>query len=210
MSLSSKLYTFKVVPVVQIDDAKQAVPLAKTLVDNGLPVAEITFRTDAAVRSIAAMRAAYPELCLGAGTVLNPQQVDQAQEAGAEFVVAPGLNPTTVQYCQQVGMPIVPGINNPSQIEQGLELGIETFKFFPAEASGGIAMVKALLAPYGNIHLMPTGGINLDNVASYLDIDRVVCCGGSWMVSNQLLLNQEWEEIGKRVRDVVRLLNINT
>jgi len=201
--LISALQTFKVIPVIQIDDAAQAVPLAKALVDNGLPVAEVTFRTEAAAEAIRLMREAYPEMCIGAGTVLNAEQVDKAKAAGAEFVVAPGLNPTTVKYCQQVGMPIVPGVNNPSQIELGLELGLTFMKFFPAEASGGIAMVKSLLAPYVDVSLMPTGGIGKGNVSDYLGIDRVVCCGGTWMVAPKLIADGNWEEIGRLVREAV-------
>lgn len=203
--LMPQLNAFKVIPVIQLDDAALAVPLAKALVENGLPVAEVTFRTDAASEAIRQMREAYPKMCIGAGTVLNADQVDKAKAAGAEFIVAPGLNPTTVKYCQQIGIPIVPGINSPSQIEQGLELGITFMKFFPAEASGGIAMVKSLLAPYVNVSLMPTGGIGKNNVSDYLGIDRVICCGGTWMVSPTLIDTQNWDEIGRLVREAVAL-----
>ena len=161
------------------------------LVENGLPVAEVTFRTEAAAEAIKAMREAYPEMCIGAGTVLNAEQIEQAQQAGAEFVVAPGLNPNTVRRCQEVGMPIVPGVNSPSQVEQALELGLNFLKFFPAEASGGVAMVKSLLAPYVDVSLMPTGGIGKGNVNDYLAIDRVVCCGGTWMVAPKLIENEQ-------------------
>ncbi|MBW3695869.1 bifunctional 4-hydroxy-2-oxoglutarate aldolase/2-dehydro-3-deoxy-phosphogluconate aldolase [Vibrio sp. T187] len=201
--LISALKSYKVIPVIQIDDAAQAVPLAKALVENGLPVAEVTFRTEAAAEAIRLMREAYPEMCIGAGTVLNAEQVDKAKAAGAEFVVAPGLNPTTVKYCQEVGMPIVPGVNSPSQIEQGLELGLTFMKFFPAEASGGIAMVKSLLAPYVNVSLMPTGGIGKGNVSDYLGLDRVICCGGTWMVAPKLIAEGNWDEIGRLVREAV-------
>lgn len=201
--LTEKLATFKVIPVIQIDDASQAVPLAKALVENGLPVAEVTFRTEAAAEAISLMRDAYPEMCIGAGTVLNAEQVDNAKQAGAEFVVAPGLNPNTVTYCQSIEMPIVPGVNSPSQIEQGLELGLTFMKFFPAEASGGIPMVKSLLAPYVSVSLMPTGGIGKGNIADYLAIDRVVCCGGTWMVAPKLIAEGNWEEIGRLVREAV-------
>ena len=201
--LIAKLTQFKIIPVLQIDNASQAVPLAKALVENGLPVAEVTFRTAAAAEAIRLMREAYPDMCIGAGTVLNAEQVDQAKSAGAEFVVAPGLNPTTVKYCQEVGMPIVPGVNSPSQIEQGLALNLTFMKFFPAEASGGIAMVKSLLAPYVDVSLMPTGGISKDNVADYLGLDRVICCGGTWMVAPKLIAEENWEEIGRLVREAV-------
>ncbi|MGD8171624.1 bifunctional 4-hydroxy-2-oxoglutarate aldolase/2-dehydro-3-deoxy-phosphogluconate aldolase [Vibrio sp. TRT 21S02] len=203
----NKLKQFKVIPVIQINSVKHAIPLAKVLVENGLPVAEVTFRTEAAAEAIQAMRNAYPEMCVGAGTVLTPQQIEQAQQAGAEFVVAPGLNPNTVKRCQAIGMPIVPGVNNPSQVEQALELGLSFLKFFPAEASGGLAMVKSLLAPYVNVSFMPTGGIGKNNVNDYLSIDRVVCCGGTWMVSPALIENEQWDEIGRLVREAVELVN---
>lgn len=199
----NKLKQFKVIPVIQINKVEHAVPLAKVLVENGLPVAEVTFRTEAAGDAIKAMSEAYPEMCVGAGTVLNATQVDLAKAAGSEFVVAPGLNPNTVRYCQEVGMPIVPGVNNPSQVEQALELGLNFLKFFPAEASGGVAMVKSLLAPYVDVSLMPTGGIGKGNVNDYLAIDRVVCCGGTWMVAPSLIENEQWDEIAKLVREAV-------
>ncbi|WP_019275234.1 bifunctional 4-hydroxy-2-oxoglutarate aldolase/2-dehydro-3-deoxy-phosphogluconate aldolase [Vibrio coralliilyticus] len=203
IEMINKLKQFKVIPVIQINSVEQAIPLAKVLVENGLPVAEVTFRTEAAADAIKAMREAYPEMCIGAGTVLNAEQIEQAQQAGAEFVVAPGLNPNTVRCCQEVGMPIVPGVNSPSQVEQALELGLNFLKFFPAEASGGVAMVKSLLAPYVDVSLMPTGGIGKGNVNDYLAIDRVVCCGGTWMVAPKLIENEQWEEIGQLVREAV-------
>ena len=203
IEMINKLKQFKVITVIQINSVEQAIPLAKVLVENGLPVAEVTFRTEAAAEAIKAMREAYPEMCIGAGTVLNAEQIEQAQQAGAEFVVAPGLNPNTVRRCQEVGMPIVPGVNSPSQVEQALELGLNFLKFFPAEASGGVAMVKSLLAPYVDVSLMPTGGIGKGNVNDYLAIDRVVCCGGTWMVAPKLIENEQWEEIGQLVREAV-------
>ncbi|AJR09096.1 2-dehydro-3-deoxyphosphogluconate aldolase [Photobacterium gaetbulicola] len=202
-----KLKAFKVIPVIQINDVSQAVPLAKTLVENGLPVAEVTFRTEAAAEAIRLMREAYPQMCIGAGTVLNAEQVDRAKEAGSEFVVAPGLNPNTVRYCQLQGITMVPGVNNPSQVEQALEMGLTFLKFFPAEASGGINMVKSLLAPYVDVSFMPTGGIGKANVRDYLAIDRVICCGGTWMVAPTLIENGDWEEIGRLVREAVELVN---
>lgn len=204
--LIEKLQSYKIIPVIQINQVEQAVPLAKTLVENGLPVAEVTFRTEAAAEAIRLMREAYPELCIGAGTVLNAEQVDRAVAAGAEFIVAPGLNPNTVRYCQQQGIPVVPGVNNPSQVEQALELGLTFLKFFPAEASGGINMIKSLLAPYVDISLMPTGGISKGNVRDYLAIDRVACCGGTWMVAPSLIDNGDWDEIGRLVREAVELV----
>ncbi len=199
----NKLQQFKVVPVIQINKVEHAVPLAKVLVENGLPVAEVTFRTEAAAEAIRAMREAYPEMCIGAGTVLTSEQIDLAKEAGSEFVVAPGLNPNTVRRCQEIGMPVVPGVNNPSQVEQALELGLTFLKFFPAEASGGINMVKSLLAPYVDVSFMPTGGIGKHNINDYLAIDRVICCGGTWMVAPTLIENEQWDEIAKLVQEAV-------
>ncbi|MFD2177584.1 bifunctional 4-hydroxy-2-oxoglutarate aldolase/2-dehydro-3-deoxy-phosphogluconate aldolase [Veronia pacifica] len=202
-----QLAKHKIVPVIQINKAEHAVPLAKTLVENGLPVAEVTFRTDAAAEAIHLMRKAYPELCLGAGTVLNEEQIDSAKESGASFAVAPGLNPTSVLHCRSIELPMIPGVNNPSQIEQGLELGLNFLKFFPAQASGGPEMIKALLAPYRDIRLMPTGGISKDNIHRYLEIERVDCCGGSWMVPPTMIDDGDWDGLGHLIREAVALVN---
>lgn len=201
MTLEQRLQQIKIVPVIAINDAAHAVPLAKVLVENGLPCAEVTFRTDAAQASIRLMRDAYPELLIGAGTVLTTQQVDQAISAGADFIVSPGLNPTTVKYCQQRGIAIVPGVNNPSLVEQAMELGLKTLKFFPAEPSGGVAMLKALSAVYP-VQFMPTGGVNTRNVADYLAIPSVVACGGTWMVPSDLMDSGNWDEIARLVREL--------
>lgn len=201
MTLEQRLQQIKIVPVIAINDAAHAVPLAKVLVENGLPCAEVTFRTDAAQESIRLMRDAYPELLIGAGTVLTTQQVDQAISAGADFIVSPGLNPTTVKYCQQRGIAIVPGVNNPSLVEQAMDLGLKTLKFFPAEPSGGVAMLKALSAVYP-VQFMPTGGVNPRNVADYLAIPSVVACGGTWMVPSDLMDSGNWDEIARLVREL--------
>ncbi|EOC1765843.1 bifunctional 4-hydroxy-2-oxoglutarate aldolase/2-dehydro-3-deoxy-phosphogluconate aldolase [Vibrio fluvialis] len=201
MTLEQRLQQIKIVPVIAINDAAHAVPLAKVLVENGLPCAEVTFRTDAAQESIRLMRDAYPDLLIGAGTVLTTQQVDQAISAGADFIVSPGLNPTTVKYCQQRGIAIVPGVNNPSLVEQAMELGLKTLKFFPAEPSGGVAMLKALSAVYP-VQFMPTGGVNPRNVADYLAIPSVVACGGTWMVPSALMDSGNWDEIARLVREL--------
>ncbi|EOC1797062.1 bifunctional 4-hydroxy-2-oxoglutarate aldolase/2-dehydro-3-deoxy-phosphogluconate aldolase [Vibrio fluvialis] len=201
MTLEQRLQQIKIVPVIAINDAAHAVPLAKVLVENGLPCAEVTFRTDAAQESIRLMRDAYPELLIGAGTVLTTQQVDQAISAGADFIVSPGLNPTTVRYCQQRGIAIVPGVNNPSLVEQAMELGLKTLKFFPAEPSGGVAMLKALSAVYP-VQFMPTGGVNPRNVADYLAIPSVVACGGTWIVPSDLMDSGNWDEIARLVREL--------
>jgi len=198
-TIEQRLREIKIVPVIAINDVAQAVPLAKVLVDNGLPCAEVTFRTDAAAKSIRQMRQAYPELLIGAGTVLTTAQVDQAIDAGADFIVSPGLNPTTVKYCQQRGIAIIPGVNNPSLVEQAMELGLRTLKFFPAEPSGGVSMLKALTAVYP-VNFMPTGGVNPNNVANYLALSSVVACGGTWMVPTDLMDKGDWAGIAELVR----------
>ncbi|OOE84434.1 ketohydroxyglutarate aldolase [Salinivibrio sp. PR6] len=197
--LNQRLKAIRIVPVIAINNADDAVPLAKTLVDNGLPCAEITFRTDAAARAIRLMRDAYPDMLIGAGTVLTTTQVDAAIDAGADFIVSPGLNPTTVKHCQQCGIPIIPGINNPSLVEQAMELGLDTLKFFPAEASGGIAMLKALSAVYP-VSFMPTGGVSEANVSDYLALPSVLACGGTWMVPAKLIDARNWDHIAALVK----------
>ncbi|GAA5647638.1 bifunctional 4-hydroxy-2-oxoglutarate aldolase/2-dehydro-3-deoxy-phosphogluconate aldolase [Vibrio proteolyticus] len=198
-TIEQRLREIKIVPVIAINDVAQAVPLAKVLVENGLPCAEVTFRTDVAAESIRQMRQAYPELLIGAGTVLTTAQVDQAIDAGADFIVSPGLNPTTVKYCQQRGIAIIPGVNNPSLVEQAMELGLRTLKFFPAEPSGGVSMLKALTAVYP-VNFMPTGGVNPNNVANYLALNSVVACGGTWMVPTDLMDKGDWAGIAELVR----------
>ena len=194
---------YGIIPVVKIDRAEDAVPLAKALCDGGLPVAEVTFRTAAAADAIAAMTKAYPEMLIGAGTVLTMAQVDAAIAAGAKFIVSPGLNPKVVSYCIEKNIPVTPGVTSPSEIEQALELGLEVVKFFPAEASGGLAKIKAMAAPYGGIRFMPTGGINADNLNSYLAYDRVLACGGSWMVSADLINAGDFAKITELTREAV-------
>ncbi|MGL6262259.1 bifunctional 4-hydroxy-2-oxoglutarate aldolase/2-dehydro-3-deoxy-phosphogluconate aldolase [Vibrio sp. WXL103] len=198
-TLEEQLKQIKIVPVIAINDVAHAEPLAKVLVDNGLPCAEVTFRTPAAAESIAKMRTAYPELLIGAGTVLTTEQVDMAIEAGADFIVSPGLNPTTVKYCQQRNIAIVPGVNNPSLVEQAMELGLKTLKFFPAQPSGGVPMLKALSAVYP-VSFMPTGGITPANVDDYLSLGSVLACGGTWMVPPEMLDNGDWDGIAALVK----------
>ncbi len=206
--LKEQLKTLKIIPVIAIDNAKDIVPLGKVLVDNGLPAAEITFRSEAAVEAIRLLRESQPNMLIGAGTVLNRNQAIAAKEAGATFVVSPGLNPNTVKACQEIGIEIVPGVNNPSAVEAALELGVTTLKFFPAEPSGGINMVKALLAPYGEVELMPTGGINPNNIKEYLSVPRVLACGGTWMVDNKLIKEQNWDELARLTREAVKLVSL--
>ncbi|MCJ2376952.1 bifunctional 4-hydroxy-2-oxoglutarate aldolase/2-dehydro-3-deoxy-phosphogluconate aldolase [Vibrio sp. ZSDZ34] len=205
--LKEQLKTLKVIPVIAIDKAEDIVPLGKVLVENGLPAAEITFRSEAAVEAIRLLRQSQPDMLIGAGTVLNKAQAIAAKEAGATFVVSPGLNPNTVRACQEIGIEIVPGVNNPSAIEAALELGVKTLKFFPAEPSGGINMAKALLAPYGDISFMPTGGINPGNINEYLAIPRVLACGGTWMVDKKLIEDHNWDELARLTREAVELVS---
>ena len=198
-----RIQSLGIVPVVVLNDAKDAAPLAKALREGGLPCAEITFRTEAAEESIRIMVQEYPDMIVGAGTVLTTEQADKAVEAGAKFIVSPGLNPKVVQHCQDKGIPIVPGVNNPGQIEQALELGLDTVKFFPAEASGGLNMIKSMSAAYTNMMFMPTGGINIKNLNEYLAFDKIVACGGSWMVKSDLIQNGSFEKIKELTREAV-------
>ncbi|EEW10266.1 bifunctional 4-hydroxy-2-oxoglutarate aldolase/2-dehydro-3-deoxy-phosphogluconate aldolase [Vibrio mimicus] len=206
-SIKQQLKALKVIPVIAIDNAEDIVPLGKVLVENGLPAAEITFRSEAAVEAIRLLRQAQPDMLIGAGTVLNREQAIAAKEAGATFIVSPGFNPNTVKACQEIGIDIVPGVNNPSTVEAALEMGLTTLKFFPAEASGGINMVKSLLAPYTDIELMPTGGISPTNIKDYLAIPRVLACGGTWMVDKKLIEAGNWEELARLTREAVALVN---
>ncbi|MCE7587481.1 bifunctional 4-hydroxy-2-oxoglutarate aldolase/2-dehydro-3-deoxy-phosphogluconate aldolase [Vibrio fluvialis] len=204
-TLNKQLRDIKVVPVIAIKDANKAVKLAEVLIENGLPCAEVTFRTEQAALAMKNMREAFPDMLIGAGTVLTTAQVDQAIEAGVDFVVSPGFNPTTVKYCQQRGVTIVPGVNNPSLVEQAMEMGLDTLKFFPAEPSGGVAMLKALTAVYP-VSFMPTGGVSPSNVKNYLAIPAVLACGGTWMVPNDLIDNEKWDELAVLVKEVAGII----
>ncbi|ENV4250527.1 bifunctional 4-hydroxy-2-oxoglutarate aldolase/2-dehydro-3-deoxy-phosphogluconate aldolase [Vibrio parahaemolyticus] len=206
-SIKEQLKALKVIPVIAIDKAEDIIPLGKVLTENGLPAAEITFRSAAAAEAIRLLRETQPDMLIGAGTVLNREQAIAAKEAGATFIVSPGFNPSTVKACQEIGIDIVPGVNNPSTVEAALEMGLTTLKFFPAEASGGINMVKSLLAPYTDIELMPTGGINPANIKDYLAIPRVLACGGTWMVDKKLIEAGNWEELARLTREAVALVN---
>lgn len=203
MSVLEELSKIGIVPVIQINKAQDAVPLGKALLDGGLPCAEVTFRTAAAKDAIAAMTKAYPELLVGAGTVLTSAQVDEALSAGARFIVSPGLNPEVVRYCMAKGVPVVPGVNDPSGIEMALSLGLHTVKFFPAEPSGGVKMIKAMAAPYTGVTFMPTGGIGPDNLREYLAFPKIIACGGSWMVPPALIAAGDFEGITRLVREAV-------
>lgn len=196
-----------IVPVVVLNDVKDAKPLAKALCDGGLPCAEVTFCTDAAEESIRTMANAYPEMVIGAGTVLTTEQVDRAVAAGAKFIVSPGLNPTVVKYCISKNIPITPGVTCPSQIEQAIELGLDTVQFFPAQAAGGITMLKSIAAPYANMKFIPRGGIDTTNLLEYLACDQVIACGGNWMVKEELIKSQEFDKITELVKETVSLMH---
>ena len=194
------------VPVVKIDRAEDAVPLAQALCDGGLPCAEVTFRTAAAEEAIKAMTKAFPETLVGAGTVLTPAQADKAMQAGAKFIVSPGLSSAVVQHCLEQGYPIAPGVATPSEVEQALSFGLDVVKFFPAEAAGGIGMIQAMAAPYGNLKFMPTGGINPGNLADYLAVPEIVCCGGTWIVPKAALAAGDWDQIGRLAAEAAAMV----
>ncbi|MGL5260467.1 MAG: bifunctional 4-hydroxy-2-oxoglutarate aldolase/2-dehydro-3-deoxy-phosphogluconate aldolase [Lachnospiraceae bacterium] len=195
-----------IVPVVVLDDTKDAEPLAKALCEGGLPCAEVTFRTDAAEESIRIMAEKYPDMLIGAGTVLTPEQVNRAVNAGAKFIVSPGLNPRVVEYCINRGIPVTPGTANPSNIETALEFNLNVVKFFPAEPLGGLNMIKAMAAPYVGVKFMPTGGINPENVKEYLAYDRILACGGSWMVKDELIKAGNFEKIKELTREAANIV----
>lgn len=198
-----KIQQLGIVPVVVLNDASDASPLAKALCEGGLPCAEVTFRTEAAEEAIRIMSQEFPEMLVGAGTVLTTDQVDRAVAAGAQFIVSPGLNPKIVRYCTERNIPITPGTCNPSDVELAIELGLEVVKFFPAEASGGLDMIKAMSAPYTNVRFMPTGGINQKNLTTYLDFPKIIACGGSWMVSGDLIKEGNFDKIRELTEDAV-------
>ncbi len=199
-----KLSQIGIVPVVALNDINDARPLAKALCDGGLPCAEVTFRTDCAEEAIRVMTTEFPQMFVGAGTVLTTEQVDRAVGAGAKFIVSPGLNPEVVKYCVDKNIPVTPGCANPSDIEQALAFGLDVVKIFPAEAIGGLKLIKSMAAPYVNMKFMPTGGINAKNLNDYLAFDRIVACGGSWMVSGDLVNAGKFDEITALTKEAVR------
>ncbi len=199
-----KLSQIGIVPVVALNDINDAGSLAKALCDGGLPCAEVTFRTDCAEEAIRVMTTEFPQMFVGAGTVLTTEQVDRAVGAGAKFIVSPGLNPEVVKYCVDKNIPVTPGCANPSDIEQALAFGLDVVKIFPAEAIGGLKLIKSMAAPYVNMKFMPTGGINAKNLNDYLAYDRIVACGGSWMVSGDLVNAGKFDEITALTKEAVK------
>ena len=204
-SIEELFAELKVVPVVVLDDAKDAEPLAKALVEGGLPCAEVTFRTEAAAESIRIMTEVYPDMLVGAGTVLTTEQVDKAVGSGAKFIVSPGFDPEIVDYCIGKNIPVFPGCISPSEVAQAVKRGLKVVKFFPAEQSGGLAMIKAMAAPYHMLKFMPTGGINTENLKEYLACDKILCCGGSWMVKGDMIKAGEFEKIKKLTQEAKEL-----
>ncbi|MDR0374113.1 MAG: bifunctional 4-hydroxy-2-oxoglutarate aldolase/2-dehydro-3-deoxy-phosphogluconate aldolase [Treponema sp.] len=199
----SRLEQIGVIPVIKIDDAAKAAPLAKALAAGGIPCAEVTFRTAQGAEAIKLISEQAPEVLLGAGTVLTVEQVDKAVAAGAQFIVSPGFNPKVVAYCLEKGVPVVPGCANPSDMEQALEFGLEAVKFFPAEQAGGLDYIKAVAAPYASLKFIPTGGINQDNVGAYTRFEKILACGGSWMVSADLINAGNFDKITALCKEAV-------
>jgi 2-dehydro-3-deoxyphosphogluconate aldolase/(4S)-4-hydroxy-2-oxoglutarate aldolase len=195
-----------VIPVVTIESANDAIQLSRALLDGGLPCAEITFRTAAAEGAIKQIAGDFPEIVLGAGTVLTMDQAERAVTAGACFVVSPGFDGKIVEWCIQNGVPVTPGIATPTEINMALDKGLSLLKFFPAEALGGVKTLKAVSAPFGNVKFIPTGGINADNLADYLSLPSVAACGGSWMVKRQLISEGQFDEIAARVKEALRIV----
>lgn len=202
-NLADEFENVGIVPVIKLENPDYALPLANALRDGGINCAEVTFRADGADEVIRRMTKAFPDMLVGAGTVLTVEQADAAIAAGAKFCVAPGLNPRVVRHSLEKGVPFAPGVSSASEVEQALELGLDFVKFFPAEQAGGIAYIKAISAPYSKMRYMPTGGITADNLNSYLSFGKVVCCGGSWIVPASLINAGDWAGITKLCREAV-------
>ena len=204
-NMQEQIEKLGIVPVVVLNNAKDALPLAKALTEGGLPCAEITFRTEAAEESIRQMAAEYPEMLVGAGTVLTIEQVDRAVNAGAKFIVSPGFDPEIVDYCLSKEIPVFPGCITPSEVAQAVKRGLKVVKFFPAEQFGGAAAIKALAAPYTMMRFMPTGGVSAKNLKDYLSCDKIIACGGSWMVKGDLIEAGEFDKIRQMTKEAVAL-----
>ena len=195
-----------IVPVIAIDEAEKAVPLARALVAGGLPAAEVTFRTAAGEEAIRRIATEVPEMLVGAGTVLTTGQADRAIAAGAQFIVSPGFNPAVTRYVIDRGVLMMPGTASPGEMEQAMSMGLDVVKFFPAEQNGGVAKLKALAGPYTNLRWMPTGGVNTKNLMDYLSFDKIVACGGTWMVKKDLIEGERWDEITRICREAVQTM----
>lgn len=207
MDVYQKIKELKLIPVAVINNADDAVPLGEALIEAGLPIIEVTFRTEAAVESIKRLTKKIPEIIVGAGTVLKVDQVKDVIKTGAHFIVTPGFNPKIVDYCIQVKIPIIPGVNTPTMVEWALEKGLRIVKFFPANLSGGPDMLKSLAGPYPEMKFVPTGGINTDTVIEYLKLSNVIACGGSWIVKKDLISLGQFEEIKRLTKTAISLIN---
>ena len=205
-SMEQILEEYGIVPVVVLKKTEDAIPLADALYAGGLSCAEVTFRTDAAEESIKLMSAKYPDMLVGAGTVLTTEQVDRAVGAGAKFIVSPGFDPEIVDYCLAKNIPVFPGCITPSEVAQAVKRGLKVVKFFPAEQAGGVAMIKAMGAPYSMVKFMPTGGISAKNLNEYLSSSNIVCCGGSWMVKGDLIDSGDFCKITELTKEAVELV----
>jgi 2-dehydro-3-deoxyphosphogluconate aldolase/(4S)-4-hydroxy-2-oxoglutarate aldolase len=203
--MMKEIEALKLVPVVVIEDAGDAEPLAQALIEGGLPCAEVTFRTAAAAAAVKSL-GKKRDILVGAGTVLSTDQVKQAVDAGAKFIVSPGFNPKVVAYCVDSKIPIIPGICTPSEVEAALEFGLEILKFFPAESYGGLNTLKAISAPYPMVRFVPTGGIGVHNLMTYLKFPKVLACGGSWMVAKELISERKFDEISRLTREAMALV----
>lgn len=206
MNIFIKIEELKIIPVATIEDAKDAIPLAKALVEAGLPIVEVTYRTDAAEDAISILAKEIPDLFVGAGTVLNIEQVKSAIKAGVRFIVTPGFNPKVVEFCIENKIPIIPGLNTPTMVEWALEKKVKIVKFFPAGLSGGTKMLKSLAGPYPDMRFVPTGGINNENLINYLKLTNVIACGGSWIVKKDLISAGKFEEITRLTKDALHLI----
>ena len=207
MDINAKIESLKLVPVVVLEDAKDALPLAKALIDGGLPVAEVTFRTAAAADSIRAISEAYPEMLVGAGTVTNLEQAKTAVAAGAKFLVTPGFSDEVTRYAVENDIPIFPGTCTPTEVMRAMSYGLKVVKFFPASQYGGLNTIKALSGPFPAMRFMPTGGINAGNVKEYLANKHIIACGGSWMVKGDLIAAGKFDEIKRLTQEAVALVN---
>lgn len=206
-SVTEKIAKLKILPVVTVENPDDAVPLAGALTAGGIPAAEITFRTDAAAETIRNASRVYPDMLIGAGTVLTTAQADAAREAGAKFIVSPGFDAETVRYCLKIGLPVFPGCATATEVQQALRLGLDVLKFFPAEAAGGLRALKALSAPFPKVRWMPTGGISLKNLSDYLSFPRILACGGSFLTPKDDVRTKNWAAVTDVCRKTVRLIH---
>ena len=206
--LFERLKQTGILPVIAIQSAEDALPMADAMIEGGLPCAEITFRTEAAAEVLTTLKKERPELILGAGTVLTAENLRRAKDAGAQFGVAPGLNPKILEEAEKLGIPFIPGVVTPSEVEQALSFGVKMLKFFPAEASGGIGMIKALYVPYGHtgVQFMPTGGVKPDNLADYLSSEAVPFAGGTWIAKKDVIAAKKWDTIRENCKAAVELV----